>query len=261
MSQLQLSVLLSLVCVALLAVAGRRPYIEEFRGRLRRTVAALLLIGILALAVFSSVTAFGEASEIDPDTIWMPLLLVGHAFLATFLFLWWWLRGDVSVGRFLRLSSDNLWTKVRLGVSAGCGGWLLTVMVTGAVAGLAAVAGRMAEPSAVPPIMVWLTELPLIYKLAIVGAAMTVEEAFFRGFLQPRFGLVASSILFALSHFNYGLPFLIVGVFTISLVIGLTLARSGDLLPCIIAHGIFDSVQLFIVLPWVVRMWSTAPNG
>ena len=88
---------------------------------------------------------------------------------------------------------------------------------------------------------------------------LAVEEAFFRGFLQPRFGLVVSSILFALSHFNYGLPFLIVGVFTISLVIGLTLTRSGDLLPCIIAHGIFDSVQLFIVLPWVVRLWSTAP--
>ena len=109
--------------------------------------------------------------------------------------------------------------------------------------------------------MVWLTELPLAYKLAIVVAAMTVEEAFFRGFLQPRFGLVVSSGLFALSHFNYGLPFLIIGVFTISLVIGLTLARTGDLLPCIIAHGIFDSVQLFIVLPWVVHLWSTPPAG
>ncbi len=260
MSQLQLSVLLSLVCVALLAVAGRRPYIEEFRGRLRRTIAALLLIGVLALAVFSSVTSFGEASEIDPDTIWLPLLLAGHAFLATFLFLWWWLRGDVTVTRFLRLSGDNLWAKVRLGVSAGCGGWLLTVMVTATVAGVATLGGRMSEAGAVPPIMVWLTGLPLAYKLAIVVAAMTVEEAFFRGFLQPRFGLLASSVLFALSHFNYGLPFLIVGVFTISLVIGFTLARTGDLLPCIIAHGIFDSVQLFIVLPWVVRMWSSS-NG
>jgi hypothetical protein len=54
---------------------------------------------------------------------------------------------------------------------------------------------------------------------------------------------------------------MIVGVFTISLVIGRTLARSGDLLPCIIAHGVFDSVQLFIVLPLAVHMWSTPAAG
>ena len=65
-------------------------------------------------------------------------------------------------------------------------------------------------------------------------------------------------MLFALSHFSYGLPFMIVGVFTISLIIGRTLARTGDLLPCIIAHGIFDGVQLLIVLPWVVRLWPAA---
>src|SRR5206468_6808878 len=106
------------------------------------------------------------------------------------------------------------------------------------------------EPHEAPPIMIWLAGLPLTYKLIIIAAAMTVEEAFFRGFLQPRVGLVASSILFALSHFSYGLPFMIVGVFTISLVIGGTLARTGDLLPCIVAHGIFDGVQLLIVLPW-----------
>src|SRR5262249_59098604 len=80
---------------------------------------------------------------------------------------------------------------------------------------------------------------------------------FFRGFLQRRFGLIISSLLFAMSHFNYGLPFMIVGVFTISLVIGRTFERTGDLLPCIVAHGIFDAVQLIIVLPVAVRMWPT----
>ena len=100
--------------------------------------------------------------------------------------------------------------------------------------------------------------MPIAYKLIIVIVAMTVEEAFFRGFLQARFGLVVSSVLFALSHFSYGLPFMIVGVFTISLVIGRAFQRSGDLLPCIIAHGIFDSIQLFVILPWAVRMWIVA---
>jgi membrane protease YdiL (CAAX protease family) len=261
MSQLQLSALLSLLCVTALAVAGRRPYLDEFHGRLRRTVAALLLIGILTLAVFSSVTSFGSAEEIDPATIWLPLLLAGHVFLAGFLLAWWWLRGDVSAARFLSLSREGLWTKLRHGIAAGCGGWLLTVMVTGAAAGMGAATGTVAEPAELPPIMIWLAALPIGHKLAIVLTAMSVEEAFFRGFLQPRFGLLVSSVLFALSHFNYGLPFMVVGVFTISLVIGRTLERTGDLLPCIVAHGVFDSVQLFVVLPWAVRMWGTSATG
>jgi membrane protease YdiL (CAAX protease family) len=211
--------------------------------------------------VFYPVTSFGEAEEIDPAMLWFPLLLVGHVFLATFLFLWWRLRGDVSIAAFLHLSTGRLWEKVRLGLIAGCGGWAFTVLVTAAAAGAMAATGRVAEPTEAPPIMVWLAELPLVYKLIIIVAAMTVEEAFFRGFLQPRVGLVGSSILFALSHFSYGLPFMIVGVFTISLVIGRTMARSGDLLPCIIAHGVFDGVQLLVVMPWAVRLWPASVVG
>jgi membrane protease YdiL (CAAX protease family) len=255
-SQLQLSVLLSLVCVALLAVMGRRPYVEECRGRFRQTIAAFLLIGILAIVVFYPVTSFGEAEDIDLEMLWFPSLLTGHVVLTVFLLLWWRLRGDVSLAVFLHLSGRGVWEKIRRGVVIGCGGWVLTVMVTGAAAAAMAATGRMSGPDAVPPIMVWLAHLPILYKLIIVGAAMTVEEAFFRGFLQPRVGLVASSLLFAMSHFSYGLPFMIVGVFTISLVIGRTLARTGDLLPCIVAHGVFDGVQLLIILPWAVHMWS-----
>src|SRR5438105_3474254 len=66
-SQVQLSFLLSLVCVATLALFGYRPYVAECAGRIRQTLAALLLIGILALAVFYPVTSFGEAEDIDPQ--------------------------------------------------------------------------------------------------------------------------------------------------------------------------------------------------
>jgi len=255
-SQLQLSALLSLICVAVLALMGRRPYLEECRGRLRQTIAAFLLIAILAVAVFYPVTSFGEAEDIDPQMLWFPSLLTGHVVLTVFLLLWWRLRGDVSLAAFLHLSARDLREKLRRGVIAGCGGWVLTVMITGAAAAAAAATGRLSAPEEVPPIMVWLAQLPVLYKLIIVGAAMTVEEAFFRGFLQPRVGLVTSSLFFAMSHFSYGLPFMIVGVFTISLVIGRTLARTGDLLPCIVAHGIFDGVQLLIILPWAVHTWG-----
>jgi membrane protease YdiL (CAAX protease family) len=257
--QLQLSVLLALVCVALLALAGRRPYVDEFQGRVRRTVAALSLIAILAVVVFYPVTSFGKAEDVNPATIWFPTLLVGHYLLTAFLLLWWRLRGDVRLGEFLHFSSERLLEKVRRGVAAGCGGWVITVAVTGAAAALFSLSGRLSTGEEIPPVMAWLAELPVGYKLIIVGVAMTVEEGFFRGFLQPRMGLVISSVLFAFSHFSYGLPFMIVGVFTISLIIGRAFERAGDLLPCVIAHGIFDGVQLLVILPWAVHHWTNAP--
>lgn len=255
MTQVQLSVLLSLLCVAALALAGYRPYLDEFRGRTRQTIAAFLLIGILAMTVFFPVTSFGEAETIDPATIWLPALLAGHIVLVAFLLMWWGLRGDVSAGRFLHLSADHIVDKLRRGLATGAGGWLLTLMITGIATAAAGVSGRVSEPTQIPPVMAWLAALPISSKLIIVVAAMTVEEAFFRGFLQPRVGLFLSSVMFALSHFSYGLPFMIVGVFTISLIIGRAFARSGDLLPCIIAHGVFDAVQLLVILPLAVRMW------
>jgi len=256
-SQVQLAFLLSLLFVGALALTGRRPYIDEFQRRWKQTLAACLLIAILAVAVVAPVTSFGEVADVDPELIWFPTLFAGHVLLLSFLAAWWSLRGDVSLPQFLSLSSDRLGDKLRRGVSAGCWGWVVTVLVTGTAAGMASATGRVAEPTEIPPIMLWLAELPIVYKVVIVIVAMTVEEAFFRGFLQRRFGLIISSLLFAMSHFNYGLPFMIVGVFTISLVIGRTFERTGDLLPCIVAHGIFDAVQLIIVLPVAVRMWPT----
>jgi membrane protease YdiL (CAAX protease family) len=259
MSQLRLALLLSLVCVTLLACVGRRPYADEFHGRLRQMLAACLLTGILAVAVFFPVTSFGEAEAIDPSTLWFPSLLTGHSILAAFLFLWWRLRGDISLGAFLHVSAGAGWHKVRQGIITGCVGWVVTVMITGMAAGLFALTGgQLSTSTEMSPLIAWMADLPLPYRLTIIAVAMTVEEAFFRGFLQPRFGLPVSSVLFALSHFSYGLPFMIVGVFAISLIIGRTFERCNDLLPCIVAHGIFDGVQLLVILPWMARAWAPA---
>jgi membrane protease YdiL (CAAX protease family) len=83
---------------------------------------------------------------------------------------------------------------------------------------------------------------------------MTVEEGFFRAFLQTRIGWIPSSILFALGHAGYGLPMMLFSVFVISLVIGWSLRRTGRLLPCIVAHGVFDAIQLLIIMPAAVKM-------
>jgi membrane protease YdiL (CAAX protease family) len=93
--------------------------------------------------------------------------------------------------------------------------------------------------------------MPLWKRGIVVLSAMTVEEAFFRGWLQKRFGLIVSTILFALAHVGLGQPFLLIGVSVISLVIGTVFYRTKNLIPGVIAHGIFDAVQLFVVIPIV----------
>ena len=93
-------------------------------------------------------------------------------------------------------------------------------------------------------------DLHAIWKKALlVLSAMTVEEAFFRAWLQKRLGLIASTTLFAMAHFTLGQPILLIGVTVISLVIGLTFYRTKNILPGVIAHGVFDAVQLFVIIP------------
>src|SRR5438876_911363 len=80
-------------------------------------------------------------------------------------------------------------------------------------------------------------------------SAMSVEDAFFRAWMQKRIGLIASTTLFALAHFSLGQPLLLIGVTVISLVIGFTFYRTKNVLPGVVAHGVFDSVQLFVIIP------------
>jgi membrane protease YdiL (CAAX protease family) len=94
--------------------------------------------------------------------------------------------------------------------------------------------------------------LSIPMRLALVCSAGFFEELFFRSFLQARGGLLLSTILFTASHASYGMPFMLVGVFTVSVVLGRVFARRGDVVPCMVAHAVFDAVQLFVILPVVV---------
>jgi membrane protease YdiL (CAAX protease family) len=109
------------------------------------------------------------------------------------------------------------------------------------------------EPGAPPEEFVgfitWLARRPFGLRLALVLTAMTVEEAFFRAFLQPRIGIALATLAFALGHVGYGSPQMGAGVLVIGLVLALDFRRRGDLAVCAIAHGVFDAIQLLIVLP------------
>lgn len=71
------------------------------------------------------------------------------------------------------------------------------------------------------------------------------EELLMRGAIQPRFGLVPTSLLFALLHTQYGLTFVLVGLFAIGMLLGVLRNRYGTIAP-IIAHALFNTIVVLI---------------
>ena len=166
---------------------------------------------VLVLCVFYPTVAPGDAATVDPDSLSFVSIFTGQIVLGGFLPVWWWLAQSAAART---LSAVEYWSSgdVRFGVGrrrGGVGGRDRSQCDRRRPAdalGYTPSGGEQAPPFEVPPLLVWLAELPVWRKLVVVAVAMTVEEAFFRAFLQTRVGWVLSSALFALSHSGYGLP-------------------------------------------------------
>lgn len=70
------------------------------------------------------------------------------------------------------------------------------------------------------------------------------EEVFFRGFLQQRIGILATSVIFAIAHVNYGSVSEVVVVFALSLAMGAIFRMTGNLWAPVAAHFSFNFIQL-----------------
>ena len=84
--------------------------------------------------------------------------------------------------------------------------------------------------------------------LAVSLSAGIGEELLFRGALQPRFGLVLTSLLFAIGHAHYGLSPAMVEVFVVGLVLGLVRLRTNTT-TCLVVHAGYDFLNL-LLLPY-----------
>jgi membrane protease YdiL (CAAX protease family) len=249
-----ISFLLALACLAVLALSGRLVCLrEEFATPARSAAAALLFWGILAAAVFHPVVSPGALAEVNPDDLPFAALFAGHALLTAFLATWWLLAWPQPLRRFLHLETASA-SDLRFGMRVGLAGWLLALVVGIAAASVLSATGLGPDEAslAVPPLLRWLAGLSLARKLLVVAIAMIVEEAFFRAFLQPRVGWLPATLLFTLAHAGYGLSSVLVSVFVLSLAIGWAFQRRRSLLPCIVAHGVFDAIQLLVVIPLAV---------
>ena len=255
MTELRLAALLAVACLALLGATGRLDFLRREMGDgPRRWIALALLFAVCTLAIFLPVATYGEAQEIDFSEVGFTRLFAGHLMLIAFLSTWWLLAGRPGWRDYLSLPPQPLGPSIRLGLVAGAIGWAATLTLVAVVASTANVVTDVPlGPTEVPPMMLWLADLPAWRKLLIVVVAMTVEEAFLRAFLQRRLGLAVSTALFALAHFNYGLPLLVVAVFAISLVFGAVFEMRRNLVPAVIAHGVFDAIQIFVIIPLALR--------
>lgn len=80
--------------------------------------------------------------------------------------------------------------------------------------------------------------------LAIGGTAAIGEELFFRGAYQPRFGLVFTSLFFALFHTQYGFSVATLIVFAIGMIIGLVRQRGSPIIVCVLIHFLYNFVSV-----------------
>jgi membrane protease YdiL (CAAX protease family) len=222
----------------------------------RRAVAGGLLGAVLLLTV--AIPFAGGLAGGKPQTKQLTVvsLFAVHAILLLFLIAYYFLTRQSSWAEFLKLKSARPIADVSSGVLIGFAGWALTVCALLVVVvilyflrknGLEATAGE------VSPMIRWLHEQPLMIRLGIVLSAMVIEELFFRSFLQTRVGPVAATLLFTAAHGVYGQPLVLVGILVISAVLSTTFVLYRNVLPCIMAHGTFDAIQMFVVIPLALR--------
>jgi membrane protease YdiL (CAAX protease family) len=222
----------------------------------RRFVASLLLTVVLLLTV--AIPFAGGLAGGEPQTKSLSIVsLFGvHALLAFFLIAYFALTRGETVGEFLKIRSSRPVADLSVGFLIGLLGWALAILALLAIGTLWLLARRkgfdVGKPS-MPSTILWLISQPLTVRVGIVLSAMVVEELFFRSFLQTRVGPLAATLMFTAAHGVYGQPLALLGILVISTVLSVAFAAYGNVLPCIIAHGTFDAIQMFVLIPLAVR--------
>jgi membrane protease YdiL (CAAX protease family) len=228
---------------------------DGFREPGRRTLAVSLLATVLLLTVAIPFAGGFAGAQPETEDLTVVSLFAVHAILLFFLACYYTLSSRRSLADFLKVRSARPIADLSAGFMIGAAGWLLTILAAVAGIGIWWLIRRSApgteENPAVSPTILWIVSQPVWVKIAIVVSAMVVEELFFRSFLQTRVGPLAATLMFTAAHGAYGQPLVLIGILVISAVLSVTFAVYGNVLPCIVAHGVFDSIQMFVLIPLV----------
>ncbi len=77
-----------------------------------------------------------------------------------------------------------------------------------------------------------------------VGAGAS-EETLLRGAIQPRYGIWITSLLFALLHSQYGISFVLAGVFCMGVILGFLRNRINTT-AAILTHAVFNTIVVLL---------------
>lgn len=267
------------------AVRGFLP--PGFRVLWRRLLAGAAVAGLLAVGVFAPLGNIGLSLEPDLSKITTPELFALHFLMLAALGAWFLLgfggvadtaapAGAVEMAAVpealpapppprpslsrqfaaqFGFRTPDVWREIGLGIVLGISAWMAVILALIAIAGVLMALGLKDSMPQEPPAMVpFIASLPVVVRLLISLSAGVVEETFFRGFLQPRIGIVLSTAFFALAHLSYGQPFMLVGITMLSLIYALLVKWRQNLWPAIAAHALFDGVQLLVIVPGVLRL-------
>ena len=223
----------------------------------RRALAMGLLGAVLVLVVAIPFAGALVGAQAETRELSVVSVFAVHATLVFFLICYYALSGRRSISDFLRLRSDRPAHDLAVGAGIGVVGWVLTIVTAAVILGIGYLLSpkeRIGSPeTSVSPMIIWLVAQPVWVKAMIVVSAMVVEELFFRGFLQPRVGPVAATLMFTAAHGAYGQPIVLVGILVIAAVLAVTFAVYRNVLPCVMAHGVFDAIQMFVIIPLALR--------
>jgi len=269
-----------------------------FRAPLRRIAGTSLVALCFYVGIFAALGSIGRQGEIDLSQLASWQLFALHGLFALTIVGWWAAgflatavapeplpalpEGDAggmggrggagqperaasgwrSFAEQLGLRTPDLRRELAVGAVAGFGAWLAVLcgVVLFALL-LAAISGEELLPQAPPAVIPWLAGRPILLRLAIAASAGLVEEAFFRGFLQPRIGIALSTLFFAMAHLSYDQPIMLVGVTILSLLYGLLTRWRQNIWPAVVAHFIFDAIQLLVVIPAVLELFHPGGPG
>lgn len=251
------------------------PLATQLGPVIRRAIALTVIALVLWIGVLGPLASIGAKTAQKFTGVPTPELFLLHV-LFIFTLVVWFIAGYVPAVGAQPLDWWRGWTRqlgwrtrrpvqeLGLGVGAGVISWLvvlLLVMLIGMI--VYALGGEDLLPQSPPPMLEWIVGLPFAVRLGLALSAGLVEETFFRGFLQPRVGIVFSSVLFILAHLSYGQPFMLVGVAMLSFIFAGLVRWRQSIWAAAAAHATFDGIQLLVIMPLFAKwqLWEGMGGG
>ncbi|MEZ4523407.1 MAG: CPBP family intramembrane glutamic endopeptidase [Thermomicrobiales bacterium] len=85
----------------------------------------------------------------------------------------------------------------------------------------------------------------LLYGLVLGISAAAGEETLFRGAIQPKYGLIFTSLVFAVLHAQYDLLLIVASLFPVGLIFGLERKYLGTY-ACIVTHALYNTLAVVL---------------